>query len=200
MTCPQVGVDSDPAVLPRPPCLEGGFSSAQRAQLLQVCARPELGRLAADIRFSMGSGLELPFVSRGTIVIGPEVLQETRCAAVTVRHALELAQWQRNCGEHYDSALGIAVGLLACRASALVAPRFSSQPADSDGVPEWLAQLYCVLSEPTVSCAELQAIATRYARELLQLQGLSAQIAAGDITCQWPRIAEYFERHRWNCC
>jgi len=126
---------------PAPPTIDPATPDQLRLALRLTCRRPELQPLCPGLRLAVDPLLDLPF--RGTagarIVLHPGSLAEPTAAALTVRHALEIALWQRLGG-----AGQLARALLACRVAARYAAMLPEREREAglQALPGWLRAAY----------------------------------------------------------
>jgi hypothetical protein len=145
----QAAPDAAPADLfraPAAPLIAPDAPDHLRLALRLTCRRPELQPLCPGVRFAIDPLLDLPFrvTGGGRIVLHPASLAEPTAAALTVRHALELALWQRLGG----AAHGVRA-FLACRVAARYAGMLpaAERKAGLMTLPEWLRAAYRIVAE-----------------------------------------------------
>lgn len=137
---------SGPLRPPSPGVVARDTPESCRWALRLICHRPEIRPLCPEVRFAVDPGLPGPFRVAGgaRIVLHPDALASPAGALLLVRHALELALWQRlTAGE---PALGRPpdAGLLIARVAARYAALLpaADRRAIADALPTWLATAY----------------------------------------------------------
>ena len=86
-----------------------------------TCRRPEIHVLAAGMRFSFDADIDTPFrvkADGNAVILGPQALADPAIAALSIRHALELALWQRLASSHQHTGTHMAVAVIALRVAA----------------------------------------------------------------------------------
>ena len=165
------GPDTGPDALFRIPAaaaVEKGTADPLRLAIRLTTARPELRPLCAGVRFAVDPALNLPFCAvRGErIVLHPDSLADPLGAALILRHALELALWQRlsrpELLKEQRRARACLTALVAARYGAVLPARARAQGLAA--LPAWLAAAHEMLAADDPDWARLPA-------ELLRLEG-----------------------------
>ncbi len=165
------GPDTGPDALFRIPAaaaVEKGTADPLRLAIRLTTARPELRPLCAGVRFAVDPALNLPFCAvRGErIVLHPDTLADPLGAALILRHALELALWQRlsrpELLKEQRRARACLTALVAARYGAVLPARARAQGLAA--LPAWLAAAHEMLAADDADWARLPA-------ELLRLEG-----------------------------
>jgi hypothetical protein len=169
---------------PAAPTIDPATPDQQRLAIRLTCRRPELRPMCPDIRFAVDRSLDLPFRVTGgeRIVLHPACLAGPVGAALSLRHALELALWQRLGGP--ERGWRRAMALLACRVAALygrVLPA-GEREAGLRVLPEWLRAAYRIAARATPDWQRLPA-------ELQRLDG-------GEVEPQWHANGRLVEELR----
>ncbi len=148
-----------------------------RLAISLTCRRPELGPLSTAVRFSINSALDVPFrVTEGErVVLHPASLVNREVTALLLRHALELALWQRLGDAEGPRGQPLAVALLVGRAGALYGHLMTAREQGNWRValPAWLAAAYDTLAaDDALTGGRISSPELRSAlRNLLRLDG-----------------------------
>ena len=171
--------DTGPGALFRSPAaaaVEKGTADHLRLAIRLTTARPELRPLCAGVRFALDPALDLPFrAARGErIVLHPDSLGDPMGAALILRHALELALWQRlsrpELLDEQRRARAWLTARVAARYGAILPARARAQGLAA--LPAWLAAAHEMLATDRPDWAGLPA-------ELLRLEGEAAEAGPG---------------------
>jgi hypothetical protein len=136
---------------PAAPSIAAGTPDHLRLAIRLTCRRPELRPLCAGTGFAVDADIDLParVVPGGRIVLHPAALAEPTCAALVIRHALELALWQ-GLGTADGAAAQRRTGaLLACRVAARYAALLPVRARETglQALPDWLRAAYRIAAE-----------------------------------------------------
>ncbi len=142
----------------------------------KACLLPELRPLLAKVRINTDETLPLPFEVYDSkhITLGTKYLGTLAATTLHLRHALEIALWQRLSGNESSFERRGAIALLACRVAAiyynLLPP--SQQESCLPYVPVWMltaiGRMSCI--QPATRVSEL--IKEPFFMPLLRLQGM----------------------------
>ena len=159
-----------------------------RRAIEATCSRPEMRFLAAPVTFVVDENLCVPFrimEAGGKVHLAPDSLTNRAVAALHIRHALELALWQRLVGDGGTTEARMAVGLLALRVASLYwglltdRERAACQPL----LPGWLRNGLQLMSMDALLAdhAALAARAVSQLSSILQLQGAGGAAAPDEL-------------------
>jgi hypothetical protein len=180
--------------------IEGG--PREKVALARLCERPEFRPLLREVRIRIRRDLGLPFraVNGWDISMDSGVLANPALASLHLRHALEVAFWQRvDPASIDDPAAPVARAVLAARVALMylsTLPRHELEAVLS-AAPRWLApladQITACADHPGDETALLPGIARAW-RDLLSLQGDDAQRTLPEATmveraCVLARVA-----------
>ena len=170
--------------------VEKGTPDHLRLAVRLTTARPELRPLCAGVRFALDPALDLPFGSvRGErIVLHPDSLADPFGAALILRHALELALWQRlsrpELLNEQRRARAWLTARVAARYGVILPARERAQGLAA--LPAWLAAAHEMLAADHPDWAGLPA-------ELLRLEGEAAEAgpspASDQLTARLQALA-----------
>ncbi len=161
---------------PAAAAVEKGTADHLRLAIRLTTARPELRLLCTGVRFAVDPALDLPFsvAHADRIVLHPDSLAHPLGAALILRHALELALWQRLSRPELLNAQRPAraclVGRVAARYGAILPARERAQGLQA--LPDWLARAHDLLAADQPDWARLPI-------ELLGLEGEPAEAGPG---------------------
>ena len=144
---------------PAAPTIDPATPDQQRLAIRLTCRRPELRPLCPGIRLAVEPSLDLPFrvTGGGRIVLHPACLADPTGAALILRHALEVALWQRLGGS--ERGRRRAMALLTCRVAALYGRVLPAREREVglSVLPEWLRAAYRMAAEDTPDWQRLPA-------------------------------------------
>ncbi len=161
---------------PAAAAVEKGTADHLRLAIRLTTARPELRPLCTGVRFAVDPALETPFCAAPgeRIILHPDSIAHPLGAALILRHALELALWQRLSRPELLNAQRLArarlVGRVAARYGAILPAGARAEALAA--LPGWLARAHEMLALPEPDWARLPA-------ELLRLDGGAAGAEPG---------------------
>ncbi len=166
--------------------VEKGTPDHLRLAIRLTTGRPELRPLCAGVRFAVDRALAMPFcATRGErIVLHPGSLAHPLGAALILRHALELALWQRLSRPELLNAQRPArarlVGRVAARYGAVLPAGARAEALAA--LPDWLARAHEMLAIAEPDWARLPA-------ELLRLDGEAGEAGPSPASeALWARL------------
>jgi hypothetical protein len=165
-----IGIENDPDI-----------AAAAKA----LCARPELKPLLRGIRLKVLGNIGPAFhvLDAATIVLARTALDNPPLAAFHLRHALELALWQRALNGTLDDIARVRCAIAAFHCALAYLEMMTSaekQRAERD-FPPWLRaarQSVQYSIEAGFPAQEMAAVIGRYLPELLKFQGFPPEAAA----------------------
>lgn len=161
------------------------ISPADQAVIDAAMAEPDTKPLLAGLTHRLGDTGDVPFVAHAdAISLAPHALHDPAALRILMRHAGEVALWQRMTADQLGLAWQVALAISAAR---VVASYVTTLPervvlAAMAGLPSWLAEAYRALG----TTDRLRAVDLLLGRgalaldRLLMLQGLE-QVDIGAI-------------------